>query len=220
MQPTLSIASRAMLTRSAPMAMATMVRSGRPSWPDPIQTIRSESPASSKTRKTREKPTLKGSATWSAKASGAAPVPPSPPSIVMKSGPLPVSAMWAASSDQNPRCPTADLIPTGRPVSSAMASTKSTRPGTSWNAECELGLMTVRPTGTPRTRAISGVTLAPGSTPPSPGLAPWLSLISTARTGCASTCSMKRSRSKLPSAARQPKYPVPICQTRSPPWRW
>ena len=35
------------------------------------------------------------------------------------------------------------------------------------------------PCGTPRTSAISGVTLAAGSTPPMPGLAPWLSLSET-----------------------------------------
>ena len=34
------------------------------------------------------------------------------------------------------------------------------------------------PTSTPRIAAISAVTLAPGNTPPCPGLAPWLSLIS------------------------------------------
>ena len=35
-----------------------------------------------------------------------------------------------------------------------------------------------RPSGTPRVAAISAVTLAAGRTPPWPGLAPWLSLIS------------------------------------------
>ena len=34
------------------------------------------------------------------------------------------------------------------------------------------------PSSTPRIAAISAVTLAPGSTPPWPGFAPWLSLIS------------------------------------------
>ena len=37
--------------------------------------------------------------------------------------------------------------------------------------------------GTPRIRAISALTLAAGNTPPRPGFAPWLSLISIARTG-------------------------------------
>ena len=38
-------------------------------------------PARAKAAYAREKPSLNGSATWSVKASGAAPVPPSPPSI-------------------------------------------------------------------------------------------------------------------------------------------
>ena len=47
------------------------------------------------------------------------------------------------------------------------------------NAECRDGEMQSTPTGTPRVTAISGLTLAPGKTPPWPGLAPWLSLSST-----------------------------------------
>ena len=47
------------------------------------------------------------------------------------------------------------------------------------NAEWRDGEMQSTPTGTPRVTAISGLTLAPGSTPPWPGLAPWLSLSST-----------------------------------------
>jgi len=39
----------------------------------------------------------------------------------------------------------------------------------------------------PRISAISGVTFAPGSIPPSPGLAPWESLISIALTGAPAT---------------------------------
>jgi len=38
------------------------------------------------------------------------------------------------------------------------------------NALCAGGETTVRPTGTPRVAAISSLTFAPGSTPPSPGL--------------------------------------------------
>ena len=53
--------------------------------------------------------------------------------------------------------------------------------------------------------ATSGVTLAPGNMPPSPGLAPWLSLISMARTGASCTRATSRSRLKPPSSSRQPK---------------
>ena len=47
------------------------------------------------------------------------------------------------------------------------------------NAEWRDGEMQSTPSGTPRVAAISALTLAPGSTPPWPGLAPWLSLSST-----------------------------------------
>jgi hypothetical protein len=76
------------------------------------------------------------------------------------------------------------------------------------------------PSGTPRVAAISPDTFAAGSTPPSPGLAPWLDLISRARTGAPATRSSSRCRSNLPCSSRQPKYAVPIWNTSSPPWRW
>ena len=54
-----------------------------------------------------------------------------------------------------------------------------------------------------------------GSTPPRPGFAPWLSLISSARIGVLSTSSLSRGRLNRPSSSRQPKYAVPIWKTRS-----
>ena len=143
--------------------------------------------------------------TESAKTSGAAPVPPSPPSIVTRSTPRPVSAISRTSSCQNDRSPTADLIPTGSPVSAASISTQSSIPSTSENSACRDGLTQSTPCGTPRVAAISAETLTPGSTPPSPGLAPWLSLTSSARTGADATVSLKRARSNRPFSSRQPK---------------
>ncbi len=61
------------------------------------------------------------------------------------------------------------------------------------------------PTGTPRAAAISGVTLGPGSTPPWPGLAPWLSLSSIIFTWGSRAFSAKRSSLNVPSSLRQPK---------------
>ena len=60
-------------------------------------------------------------------------------------------------------------------------------------------------TMTPRASAISSVTLGPGNTPPWPGLAPWLSLISTIFTWGERTFSTKCSGLKWPCASRQPK---------------
>jgi hypothetical protein len=148
---------------------------------------------------------LKGSDTWSLNTSGAAPVPPSPPSMVMKSTPRSPRAISRARSCQSCISPTADLIPTGRPETSASFSTKSSSSSAEEKAECAFGLMQVTPTGIRRIRAISGVTLAPGSTPPRPGLAPWLSLISIARTFAEATSSRKRSMLKRPRSSRQPK---------------
>jgi hypothetical protein len=72
--------------------------------------------------------------------------------------------------------------------------------------EDEAGLMQSLPTGTPRMAAISRVTFTPGSTPPSPGLAPWLILISIARVGLPSMFASKVSSEKPPFESRAPKF--------------
>ena len=61
------------------------------------------------------------------------------------------------------------------------------------NAEWRAGEMQSTPIGTPRASAISGVTLAPGSTPPWPGLAPCDSLISIILTCGSCACAANRS---------------------------
>jgi len=73
------------------------------------------------------------------------------------------------------------------------------------NALWLAGLMQSSPCGTPRASAISAVTLGPGSTPPCPGLAPWLSLSSIIRTCGSRAFSAKRSALKRPCSSRQPK---------------
>ena len=113
--------------------------------------------------------------------------------------------------------PTADLMPTGTPVSVATSSTKSSMESTSWKTWCRLGEAQSTPTGMPRVSAISGLTFAAGSIPPSPGLAPCESLISIAFTGAPATTSLSRARSKRPCSSRQPKYDVPIWKMTSPP---
>jgi hypothetical protein len=65
------------------------------------------------------------------------------------------------------------------------------------NALCAAGDTQSCPTGTPRASAISGVTLGPGSTPPWPGLAPWLSLSSIIF-----TCGSQRVGGKLVGVER------------------
>ena len=123
----------------------------------------------------------------------------------MKSGPRLRRAISSASSTQKACWPTADLIPTGIRQASATRSTKSISSPTVENSAWWAGLATVMPTGTPRAAAISGVTLAAGRTPPRPGFAPWLSLISMARIGARSTWATAASRSKRPSGVPGPE---------------
>ena len=73
------------------------------------------------------------------------------------------------------------------------------------NALWEGGEITVCPTGTPRVRAISGLTFAAGSTPPSPGFAPWESLMEMHLTCGRAALAANSPGSKRPSASRQPK---------------
>ncbi len=161
-----------------------------------------------------------GRDTESAKIRGAAPVPPSPPSMVTKSTPRSPRSIRVASSSQKPISPMALLIPTGNPVSVASSSTKSSIESTSWNAVCRDGDAQSLPAGMSRIPAISSVTFAPGSMPPSPGFAPCESLISIALTGPLATTDLSLSRLNVPSSLRQPKYDVPIWRTSSPPLRW
>ena len=64
------------------------------------------------------------------------------------------------------------------------------------NAECAAGETQSTPSGTPRASAISGVTLAAGSTPPWPGLAPCDSFTSIIFTCGSAACAANRSASK------------------------
>ena len=74
-----------------------------------------------------------------------------------------------------------------------------------WNALWLGGEMQVTPTGMPRASAISAVTLGPGSTPPWPGLAPWLSFSSIILTCGSVAFAWNLSALKVPSSLRQPK---------------
>ena len=61
------------------------------------------------------------------------------------------------------------------------------------------------PVGTPRVSEISTLTLGAGSTPPWPGLAPWLSLSSTILICSFAAAAANFSAEKVPSGLRQPK---------------
>ncbi len=72
-------------------------------------------------------------------------------------------------------------------------------------ARCEAGEMQSSPIATPRILEISSETFAAGSTPPWPGLAPWLILSSTILIWSSQATRANSSGLKLPSRLRQPK---------------
>ena len=118
------------------------------------------------------------------------------------------------------RAPTQSLNPTGLPPDSLRSAEMNSMSSIGVRkALCAGGETTLRPTWTPRVAAISGLTLAPGSKPPSPGLAPWDSFIDMALTAGMVAFSVNVPGSKHPSESRHPKYPEPISQIRSPPCR-
>ena len=106
-------------------------------------------------------------------SSGAAPVPPSLPSITMKSGVMPVSSIALQIAMNSQLWPMHSLNPAGLPPErSRIRAIISSNPRGVEKAECAAGEMQSCPIGTPRMAEISAETLAAGSTPPWPGLAP------------------------------------------------
>jgi len=91
------------------------------------------------------------------------------------------------------------------PASSRIRPMNSTSSTGVWQTRCEDGLTHFSPWGTWRMSAISLVTFAAGSTPPMPGLAPWLSLSDTHLTASWDALSRNESGSKSPFLVRAPK---------------
>jgi len=114
--------------------------------------------------------------------------------------------MALQSANHSQGWPTQNLKPTGLPPDSRRSRSmkRSISTGVA-KAEWLAGLTQSTPTGTPRAAAISTVTFGPGSTPPCPGLAPWLSLSSIIFTCGSSAFWAKRSSLKRPASSRQPK---------------
>jgi hypothetical protein len=124
----------------------------------------------------------------------------------MKSGVMPVACIALTMPNHSHGWPRQNLKPVGLPPESSRSlAMKSIISVGVEKALCDEGEMQSTPTGTPRAAAISGVTLGAGSTPPWPGLAPWLSLSSIIFTCGSRALAVKRSSLKLPSSLRQPK---------------
>jgi len=135
--------------------------------PDAITTTRLRSPSAVNALWTNIQPSRAGMPNEFANSSGAAPVPPSPPSTVMKSGVMPVSSIALQRARNSTRYPTHSLNPTGLPPErSRSRATNSSSPSSVENVECAGGEITVCHGVTPRIAAISSETFGPGSTPP------------------------------------------------------
>jgi len=155
---------------------------------------------------TSSRPSCSGAPTWSVNSSGAAPVPPSAPSTTMKSGVMPVSSIAFAIANHSHGWPMHSLKPVGLPPERVRSrSMNCIIPIGVLNAAWLAGDTQSTHGVTPRAAAISSVTFGPGSTPPWPGFAPWLSLSSIILTcGCVALAT-KRSSLNEPSSLRQPK---------------
>ena len=165
-----------------------------------MNTTSSASPARAKAEYTRAKPSLKGSATWSVNTSGAAPVPPSPPSMVTKSGAAAASRPSASASSSRSRLAHRRLDADRQAGRRRPArSTKSSSPSTSSNAGVRGGLMQSRPGATrgwPRSRGHLGRRQKAAE----PGLAPWQSLISMrAHRRCSASVSWRCGEAEPPA---------------------
>ena len=119
---------------------------------------------------------------------------------------MPVSTIAFTMPNHSQGWPMASLKPVGLPPERvrSLSTNCSSSMGVE-KAECFAGEMQSTPTGTRRASAISGVTLAPGSTPPWPGLAPWESFTSIIFTWSEVALATKRSSLKRPASSRQPK---------------
>ena len=118
MQPTANIIARADIVKSAPWMMRETMSTPLATLPDAPILIRSRSPTPTRPLCTSIRPSVSGMPTWSSNSCGAAPVPPSEPSTMTKSGVTPVASMPLQMDRNSVRAPTQSLKPTGLPPES------------------------------------------------------------------------------------------------------
>src|SRR5579885_2039997 len=129
MQPSANMKPRAVLMKSAPTHSAQATSAGVTSLPEAITRTRSRRPYSSSLSTSSGRLSRSGKPMSSMSGCGAAPVPPSALSTVMKSGALSAprfSTSANSSSSHDPSLTTA-LKPTGLPVTSRMRAIMSRR---------------------------------------------------------------------------------------------
>ena len=148
-------------------------------FPEAMIFISSLSPKPTSISCTKTSPSRSGVPMEFENSTGAAPVPPSPPSTVIKSGVIPVFSMALQISTNSSFFPTHSLNPTGFPPESSLSfRIKYIISSAFEKAECDGGDSTSVCGLIWRIAAISSVFFTAGSTPPCPGFAPCESLIS------------------------------------------
>mmetsp|Transcript_33944 Transcript_33944/g.71286 ORF Transcript_33944/g.71286 Transcript_33944/m.71286 type:complete len:208 (+) Transcript_33944:237-860(+) len=141
MQPSANIMPRAELQMSAPRARVRTMPKPLTTLPEPMILILSRMPAPTRRESTRTRPSTSGRPMWLENSGGAAPVPPSAPSTVMKS----TYTLWRSMAwticDTSSTCPTQSLNPTGFPPDSSRSRpTNPTSSSALPKAECRGGL--------------------------------------------------------------------------------
>ena len=119
MQPTAIIIARAEFVKSAPWMRRLTISVPVAILPEAPTLIFLRSPAPTSALCTIISPWVSGSPTLSSNSSGAAPVPPSDPSTMMKSGRISVSTMALTIERNSVREPTQSLKPAGLPPESS-----------------------------------------------------------------------------------------------------
>ena len=115
MQPTANIIPRAERVKSAPWMIRVTMSNPLVILPDAPILMCSRRPVPTRQFCTIIRPCVSGIPTWSTNSCGAAPVPPSAPSTMMKSGVMPVCSIALQIDRNSVREPMHNLNPTGLP---------------------------------------------------------------------------------------------------------
>ena len=206
MHPVAIIIARADMVKSAPWIRRLTMSEPVATLPAAPSLIMWRRPVPTSALCTSMRPSVSGVPTRSEYSSGAAPVPPSEPSTMMKSGAIRSSQMALVMASTSTREPTQNLMPIGLPSeSSRSCSMNLTISRGVRNAEWDAGDRQSLSIGISRASAISAEIFSLGSMPPRPGFAPWEILMVMPLTSGSSAFSANFSGLKVPSSLRQPK---------------
>jgi hypothetical protein len=141
MHPILVTKARAAHVMSAPRAIVRISENPLQTRPEALILTFAHKSAPINMFLTTTNPSSNGNPIELVYSGGAAPVPPSPPSTVMKSGPFPISTIALTRAAISPGSPTQSLRPSGIPLLSSLSlAMNSTNSQGLLNAECLGGL--------------------------------------------------------------------------------